>query len=203
MGNKILLVIGALFVWVLQACGMNSRQDAAVKTSNEPITPETTNTQTDKEPVWNVVENPTTGDQDDDTMVSNNETTVSTSGWISVQVKTTDWQVINVDWASVSVSWATAASNDMETIKEFSQVYATPAGNETLKWTITLDNGVIEDVVVQTSSNHEVSEKYKELFADGIKWLVVGKKPSETDIKIVNGSSLTAGAFRKYLETLN
>lgn len=73
--------------------------------------------------------------------------------------------------------------------------YRSPAGEESVTVSVTIDGGVVTAVTTDTESNSEKSRKFKGLFAAGVGQAVVGKSIDELSLTVVNGSSLTPGGF--------
>jgi NifU-like protein involved in Fe-S cluster formation len=82
--------------------------------------------------------------------------------------------------------------------------YKSPAGEDRVGFTLTVDaNGVVTGAKTQVMTDHEISKKRQQAFADGLPAAIKGKKLSElTSIDRVGGSSLTTGAFNQSLAQL-
>lgn len=81
--------------------------------------------------------------------------------------------------------------------------YGSPAGNECIGVTITVENDVVTDVSVSGYAENETSQKYQKAFASGISGVVVGKSLDElTGVGVVNGSSLTPEGFNQALASV-
>jgi uncharacterized protein with FMN-binding domain len=81
--------------------------------------------------------------------------------------------------------------------------YTSPGGQETITVTLTLADGVIEDVVVENpETTNPNSQRYQGEFIDGIAEEVVGVPLDEVSVDRVGGSSLTSGGFEDALETI-
>lgn len=74
-------------------------------------------------------------------------------------------------------------------------MYTSPAGPENVNVTVTLADGVIEDVEFEGLTENETSMRYQGLFAEGYKAMVVGKSIDEVQLDKVSGSSLTPKGF--------
>jgi uncharacterized protein with FMN-binding domain len=73
--------------------------------------------------------------------------------------------------------------------------YRSPVGPEHIKVELTIKAGVVTDSVVTAEANMPKSQHFQNLFVDGYKQLVVGKKISDLQLGKVAGSSLTPKGF--------
>jgi uncharacterized protein with FMN-binding domain len=81
--------------------------------------------------------------------------------------------------------------------------YLSPEGNETVGLSITLDNGVISDVVITPKSQDSQGKFYQQRFAQGITTIVKGKTLDSTfDVAHVNGASLTGKGFNAAIQAI-
>ena len=80
--------------------------------------------------------------------------------------------------------------------------YQSPNGAETIQVSLTITNGVIEDVTVTPQASSSTSKRYQGDFAGGVAAEVVGKALEEVDVTRVAGSSLTSGGFHEALATI-
>ncbi len=80
--------------------------------------------------------------------------------------------------------------------------YISPGGEQALKVSITLKDGIIVDSSAQPDNKTPTSHEYQEKFIGGYKDIVIGKKPSEVRISHVSGSSLTSGGFKDALQQI-
>lgn len=80
--------------------------------------------------------------------------------------------------------------------------YVSPGGEQALKVTVTLKDGVITDTSAQPDNKSPTSLDYQTRFISGYKNIVLGKKPSEVKIDHVSGSSLTSGGFKDALHQI-
>ncbi|SDH30571.1 FMN-binding protein [Agrococcus jejuensis] len=81
--------------------------------------------------------------------------------------------------------------------------YTSPGGEETITVTVTLADGVIEDVeVTNDETTNPNSLRYQGEFIDGIAAEVVGVPLDDVSVDRVGGSSLTSGGFEDALETI-
>ena len=80
--------------------------------------------------------------------------------------------------------------------------YQSPNGPETIEVSLTITNGVIEEVSVTPGATSSTSKRYQGDFAGGIAAEVVGKSLDEVDVTRVAGSSLTSGGFEEALATI-
>ncbi len=83
------------------------------------------------------------------------------------------------------------------------QAYKTPAGNEEVKVTATIDGeGIVKKVELAFVTNAPKSKTYQGLFAEGIAEQVVGKSIKDIKVGVVNGSSLTANGFNNAIDQI-
>lgn len=81
--------------------------------------------------------------------------------------------------------------------------YRSPAQTEDVEFTFTIKGGLVEDVVLVKESSIPMSEKYQDMFMEGIKKEIIGKKLSEIGtFDRVNGSSLTPKGFNQAMTEL-
>ena len=80
--------------------------------------------------------------------------------------------------------------------------YQTPESIETIEVTVTLADGVIEDVEVVGNPTKPESEEYQGRFIGGISDEVVGRSIDEIQVSRVAGSSLTSGGFNEAIEQI-
>jgi uncharacterized protein with FMN-binding domain len=80
--------------------------------------------------------------------------------------------------------------------------YQTPETVETISVTVTLGDGVVEDVEVTGDPQARETEQYQGAFIDGIAEEVVGKPLDELNVSRVAGSSLTSGGFNQAIESI-
>lgn len=73
--------------------------------------------------------------------------------------------------------------------------YRSPAGEETIDVSLTLENGVVTDATYVGRATNPRSVTMQANFAAGYQALVVGKPIDELDLGVVNGSSLTPKGF--------
>lgn len=73
--------------------------------------------------------------------------------------------------------------------------YASPAGEETVKVTLTLKDGTVTEAAFTGNAVNPASKTVQQKFAEGYKSLVVGKKVDAISLGVVNGSSLTPKGF--------
>ncbi|MET4061087.1 uncharacterized protein with FMN-binding domain [Arthrobacter sp. UYP6] len=79
-----------------------------------------------------------------------------------------------------------------------------PPSNQTeeVDVTLTLADGVVTALEVNTSGNNPTSKQYQREFTSGIQEQVVGKNIDELDVHKVAGSSLTSSGFNKALDAI-
>lgn len=81
--------------------------------------------------------------------------------------------------------------------------YRSPAQTEDVEFTFTIKDGAVEDVVLVKESSIPMSEKYQDMFMEGIKKEIIGKKLTEIGtFDRVNGSSLTSKGFNQAMAEL-
>lgn len=73
--------------------------------------------------------------------------------------------------------------------------YSSPAGDEEVLVTLTLENDVVVDVAFEGLASHPTSVKLQDMFAEEYEEEVVGKSIDEINLTVVNGSSLTPVGF--------
>ena len=81
--------------------------------------------------------------------------------------------------------------------------YVSPGGPESIEIQTTLKDGKITDVNVTPKATDSKSARYQEVFANGIKGVIVGKSLSENlNPGAVNGSSLTSTGFAQAIDAI-
>ncbi|MBI5224713.1 hypothetical protein HY989_02490 [Candidatus Micrarchaeota archaeon] len=81
--------------------------------------------------------------------------------------------------------------------------YDRPNGNETVTFSITVENDIVKAVSITTHNPAPISAKIIQGFSDALPELVIGKKINELNLpKNVGGSSLSNAAFQKYVAKL-
>jgi uncharacterized protein with FMN-binding domain len=85
---------------------------------------------------------------------------------------------------------------------EASGSYQAPSGTESVDVEVTLEGGVITDVVVVGNATDPEAKVHQGEFIDGIAGEVVGKPIDEIQVSKVSGSSLTSGGFNKAIEEI-
>jgi uncharacterized protein with FMN-binding domain len=74
-------------------------------------------------------------------------------------------------------------------------VYKSPAGEESVKVSLTIENDVVTNATFVGNATNPGSVKNQGLFSEGYKQYVVGKKIDAISLDVVNGSSLTPKGF--------
>lgn len=96
-------------------------------------------------------------------------------------------------------STGTATSTNTSTYKDgtysASSNYYVPHGNESIKVTLTLQNGVITSSSISNSEGDPDSASFQEDFASAYKSYVIGKKISSVNLDVVAGASDTTQGF--------
>ncbi|WP_372967920.1 FMN-binding protein [Microbacterium sp.] len=80
--------------------------------------------------------------------------------------------------------------------------YQTPETVEKISVTLTIADGLVEDVEVTGDPQAPETERYQGEFIDGIADEVVGKSLDEIEVSRVAGSSLTSGGFNDAVESI-
>lgn len=80
--------------------------------------------------------------------------------------------------------------------------YQTPETVESITVTLTIADGVVEDVEVTGDPQARETEQYQGQFIDGISDEVVGKSLDDLNVSRVAGSSLTSGGFNQAVESI-
>lgn len=74
-------------------------------------------------------------------------------------------------------------------------VYSSPAGDEEILVTLTLENDIVIDAEFEGLATHPTSKKLQDMFAEGFEDEVVGKSIDAINLTVVNGASLTPKGF--------
>lgn len=80
--------------------------------------------------------------------------------------------------------------------------YDSPAGNESLKVTLTIKDTVVTDSSVVVLATNPVSKNFQGKFAAGYKQYVVGKSITSISLDKVSGASLTPKGFEDALAAI-
>ena len=80
--------------------------------------------------------------------------------------------------------------------------YRTPGGTESIGLTVTLENNIIKDVILEQRASGGDTEVYQSKFASGYRPLVIGKNIDEVELSRVAGSSLTSNGFNDALDKI-
>lgn len=80
--------------------------------------------------------------------------------------------------------------------------YTSPAGEEEVEVSVTLEDGVIVATETTPLTENSTSIRYQTLFADNYAERVVGKNIDEVELDVVSGSSLTPKGFSEALEEI-
>ena len=113
-------------------------------------------------------------------------------------------QVTGTQQETIIPTAAQESSPDKYTNGEYTAEgqYTTPAGEEKIEITITLQDGIVTDSEFVSLGKHATTKKMQGLFAAEYKDEVVGKNIDEVDLDQVNGSSLTPNGFENALEKI-
>ena len=87
-------------------------------------------------------------------------------------------------------------------IYEADGAYTSPAGDETIGVSVTLEDGKIIAATVEAHATHSVSSKLQNLFIEGYEEEVIGKNIADVELDVVNGSSLTPQGFNDALDQI-
>jgi len=80
--------------------------------------------------------------------------------------------------------------------------YLAPSGPESVTVTVTLEGGVVQDVVVEGHATDGTARGYQGQFVAGVAAQVVGRPIEGLSVDRVAGSSLTSGGFNQAIETI-
>lgn len=80
--------------------------------------------------------------------------------------------------------------------------YTSPAGEEEIGVTITIDSGIIKDAGVEVKATNQFSKKWQGVFQSSFKQLVIGKDIATLKLDAVSGSSLTPKGFNDAVEKI-
>jgi uncharacterized protein with FMN-binding domain len=81
-------------------------------------------------------------------------------------------------------------------------VYTSPAQQEEVKLTLTIEGGVVVASEFEADSPNKISQRLQGMFAEGYQAEVIGKSLDEIDLDVVNGSSLTPKGFMDALDKI-
>lgn len=94
-------------------------------------------------------------------------------------------------------SVATTASADG--VKSGEILYKTPAGDDVMKVSVTLQNGVITQASATPLATNAISLKLQTAFAEKVSENTVGKAIKGLKVDTISGASLTTTAFNEFL----
>ncbi len=80
--------------------------------------------------------------------------------------------------------------------------YTSPAQQEEIEITLTLEDDVVTNAVFTGKATHEKSKAMQALFSEGFNEQVVGKSIDSIALTVVNGSSLTPKGFMDALQKI-
>lgn len=80
--------------------------------------------------------------------------------------------------------------------------YVSPGGPEQIDVSLTLENGIVKEVMVTPKATLPGSLNFQQKFAEGISGVVVGKSLGELNVDKVSGSSLTPKGFNDAVEKI-
>jgi uncharacterized protein with FMN-binding domain len=81
-------------------------------------------------------------------------------------------------------------------------IYISPAGQESLGVSLTLNDDIVTASSVQSGANDPTASVYQQSFISGYKKYVVGKKVNSIRLANVSGSSLTSQGFNDALQQI-
>lgn len=81
--------------------------------------------------------------------------------------------------------------------------YTSPAGPESMKASITTNDGIITEASITPLATNPISLKLQGAFAKDISGKVVGKAIKDLQVDTVSGASLTSAAFNEFLKSMN
>lgn len=113
----------------------------------------------------------------------------------------TDTQIqVTQESATSTTDTSMLASDYTDGIYEATGNYTSPAQEEEVDITITLENGVVTEATFDGKATHETSMRMQGLFSEGFEEEVIGKPIDEINLTVVNGSSLTPQGFMDALQ---
>jgi hypothetical protein len=80
--------------------------------------------------------------------------------------------------------------------------YQSPAGQEDVEFTVTVENGLITAVTSKTLATNDISKNLQNAFSSEVSAKVVGKSVSGFDVDVLGGASLTTAAFENFVQSL-
>jgi len=80
--------------------------------------------------------------------------------------------------------------------------YGTPGGDTGITVTVSVKDDTVQDVNVVGQANGGAAQRYQGFFIGGIKSEVIGKKLDDVKVGVVNGASLTSGAFNEAVKAI-
>jgi major membrane immunogen (membrane-anchored lipoprotein) len=90
-------------------------------------------------------------------------------------------------------------TSEADGIKTQEVSYKTPAGNDSMKVSVTLKKGIVMDVSVTPLAVNPISLKIQKEFSSGVAKSAVGKNIGGLKVDTVSGASLSTGAFNEFL----
>ena len=99
-------------------------------------------------------------------------------------------------------SGATQGTTETMLTKTGIASYNSPAGLDTIEFSITHKDGVITAASAKPLATHPGSVKNQGNFAKEVESKVVGKSIKNFDVEVIGGASLTTGAFKKFVQSL-
>jgi uncharacterized protein with FMN-binding domain len=103
---------------------------------------------------------------------------------------------------STASSSSTSSSGFKDGTYSASSSYYVPDGNENIKLTVAVRNGVITNATVANSQGDPTSAFFQQDFASNFKSYVVGKKIASLQIGVISGASDTSQGFNDALSQI-
>ena len=80
--------------------------------------------------------------------------------------------------------------------------YNSPSGPESITVTVTVKNNVVQDLSVAGGARSGASQRFMNLFIEGVNAEVVGQKLATVNVGVVNGASLTGIGFNQAIDQI-
>lgn len=129
-----------------------------------------------------------------------NTWTTNTQTWV-INELTWEWAEIMNEFNNL-INWKETQSY-LNGKYDINELYATPAGQQTVKAAITVENNIVKTVSIDITAKDDISKKFQTKFKEWISGKIVWKNIDDVDVKFVNWSSLTATAFNNALSNLS
>lgn len=132
--------------------------------------------------------------QENEVKKGSDEAVTSNSGNRDTNTKD---ETSNVDVSSMRPDSSSAIVAGSSITKEIH--YDSPAGDETVEFTLTTSGDTITAVSAKPLATHPISKNLQTKFSESISKEVIGKKKSELQLDAVGGASLTTNAFKQFV----